>query len=1075
MELAHTTPTARAALFHAVLVGAVAVVKSAANALFIANLPASWLASLYVVVAAVVTVVTVLLAGPLARRAPGQLLRVSAWSLAALVVGLGVAARAGAQPLVLASLYVAAEVYATVLSVLFWTTISTWFDARAARDSYAIISAGGMAGSMVGGVLVRALVSLAGSGGAAAIACVLPLFALPLLRGAGGEALRPSGAKMQTGASYLRHRPYPRYVAAFGLLSAMVAACVDFVFRVQASSRLDETQLATLFGDLNAVIGAVTIAYQIFLTRTVLRRGGLFVFLSIVPVLLFFVSSVAGATSAFGLIVVMKGLEMAGSYSIQQAGVQLLYNPIPNEARAAVRAFVDGLVRKVGLAVSGVLLVIVAESAPSAISPWLVAALTVCSLLLLRFVRAGYLRALEEKLRGSRALVVVPTVEVGDRATRKLLLETLASPRGADVLTALALLERDPDFDPEPHLEHLLTHDDARVRLRALELVPTHVSPAFEVALVSLLALGEQRPRAAAARAVARVRPERAAARLSPYLADPDVGVVRAVVAALHPLPETRAAASERFLALIASAPDQAPQTRTEIAGLLGELPLEQVEPHFAPFLDDASADVRTATLASAATLFESERTRGTSLETLLPLVRLVRARLASRVDRDHAREALVRLGDLVVPVLRRNLNERHLPLGVRIELPRLLAQIGTADAAEALLFSNIKDDPSLRYRIAESLFRLKRQHPDVPMDRARAEEACRRRLKALTHYRPMCHALWHATSRVPREGHALRAWDALRRITRDRLTQNLETALHLLGLHHGAERMDRVARQLVIAESAALHGATALEVQGLRADAIEVLDVALSGDALHGPVLRALEPPPTAHPADARWRDALRTAAALRTSHDPMISALARRVLATAPEQSDVSAVTDILMAASWEAFQPGDPTINDPTDYEELPEMDERLVTRVLALEQVDLFAGLSVDDVTAIAGIAEELHTNPGDVLYRQGEPGDTLFVIVEGRVRLEESGRHLLVHGAGETFGQVSFLDRGPRPTTAIVTDDPGGAELIVINNEAFMDLVIDRPALTRGLFAVLGQRLRLLIELQGGREQRPGSR
>ena len=178
-------------------------------------------------------------------------------------------------------------------------------------------------------------------------------------------------------------------------------------------------------------------------------------------------------------------------------------------------------------------------------------------------------------------------------------------------------------------------------------------------------------------------------------------------------------------------------------------------------------------------------------------------------------------------------------------------------------------------------------------------------------------------------------------------------------------------------------------------------------------------------------------------------------------------------MLAASWEAFQPSDPTINDPTDYEELPEMDERLVTRVLALEQVDLFAGLSVDDVTAIAGIAEDLHAKPGHVLYRQGEPGDALFVLVEGRVRLEESGRHLLVHESGESFGQVSFLDRGPRPTTAIVTDDPGGAELIVINNEAFMDLVVDRPGLTRGVFSVLGQRLRLLIELQGGRDRRTG--
>src|SRR5262249_26155154 len=147
-----------------------------------------------------------------------------------------------------------------------------------------------------------------------------------------------------------------------------------------------------------------------------------------------------------------------------------------------------------------------------------------------------------------------------------------------------------------------------------------------------------------------------------------------------------------------------------------------------------------------------------------------------------------------------------------------------------------------------------------------------------------------------------------------------------------------------------------------------------------------------------------------------------------------------------------------------EETPSMDEKLLSRILTLERVDLFGGLLVDDLAAIAGIAEERRAQPGEVLYREGEPGDAMLVVVSGRGEVQHAGRLMIEVGPGESLGQVSFLDRGPRPTTAVVGGAP--AELLVLGCEAFADLVTDRPGLTRGLFVVLGKRLRTLIDLQG---------
>jgi HEAT repeat protein len=1054
------TPTARATAFHAIFVAGVVVLKSSTNALYLANCPPSGLAVLYVCVAGLVALATVLLAGPLSRYAPRALLLRGIWVFSGMVALLAGLCLAGVES-ALAVLYVAAELYATCLSILFWSTVNTWFDARTARRGYAVVSAGGMAGSMLGGVLTRFLVEALGAAGASILVAALTVTALPLLSvPAPATATRTVPPSLWSGASYLLGRSYPRVLAALVGGFAILTACVDYVFRLESAVRLTEPELATLFGDLNAGVGAAAIAYQLLLTHRVLERGGLFVFLGVVPALLAVFAGVAAVTGSFAVLVVVKGLEMAGAFSIQQSGIQLLYNPIPDHFRPAVRGFVDGLVKKGGLALAGVGLAVLSEGASAAVSPWLVLAVSVGCLVLLRALRGSYLAALDDKLRGSRPSVILPAVEVADRATRQALERTLYSPQGSAVLAALALLEKDPRFRPERHLEVLLTHEDPSVRLAALSLVSERPPPDVEFTLASILSLGERRPRAAAVRAFARCRPDRAVSALLPYLRDPDPGVACATIAVLLPRAEGRAAARARLGELFHPTAPPSPGQRRELARLLGELALEEALAHLPRHLEDPEESVRGVAMASASAHFARAAEAG-DLEPVAPLVAAVQARLAVRSDRDRARDALAKLGDLVVPVLREGLDERRLPLAARLEIPRLLREIGTAAAAEALLFSNIRDHPALRYRIATALFQLRRRHPEIPMDRERADDACLRRLGAFTRYRPLCHELAAADASLPKGGAGRRAWDVLLRVTAERLLQNLEMALRLLGLHRGVERMDRVERLLAEAEQHALRGAGAAEIQSRRADALEVLDVALQGDALRAAVMEALEPlPPAPPPASISWREAQGLVESLGRSADPIIAGLARRVLT-----SEWSASLPWSPAASL--HHSGRSVGGDPTDFEEVQSMNEDLLSRILVLEQVDFFAGLQIDDVAAIAGIAEERSAAPGEVLYREGEPGDSLIVIVRGRVLLSRSGHPVIELGSGESIGQVSFLDRGPRPTTAVVSDDPHGADLIVVGNDVLMDLVTDRPGLTRGLFAVLGKRLRKVIDSQGG--------
>ena len=88
-------------------------------------------------------------------------------------------------------------------------------------------------------------------------------------------------------------------------------------------------------------------------------------------------------------------------------------------------------------------------------------------------------------------------------------------------------------------------------------------------------------------------------------------------------------------------------------------------------------------------------------------------------------------------------------------------------------------------------------------------------------------------------------------------------------------------------------------------------------------------------------------------------------------------------------------------------------------------------------------EEIEVPKGTVLFRQGDPSDTMFVVAAGRVRLTlGSGaevREIGVMGPGEFFGEISLLSGGERSATAEVIED---SRFLVVGRDAFSMLVQD---------------------------------
>jgi CRP-like cAMP-binding protein len=97
--------------------------------------------------------------------------------------------------------------------------------------------------------------------------------------------------------------------------------------------------------------------------------------------------------------------------------------------------------------------------------------------------------------------------------------------------------------------------------------------------------------------------------------------------------------------------------------------------------------------------------------------------------------------------------------------------------------------------------------------------------------------------------------------------------------------------------------------------------------------------------------------------------------------------------------------------------------------------------------------------GTVLFREGEPGNTMYVLQSGRVSItkhvREEEKTLAVLGPGEFFGEMAILNDKPRTATAVVQAE---ARLLVIDAKTFEQMVIGNAEIAVRLIKKMARRL-----------------
>jgi CRP-like cAMP-binding protein len=130
---------------------------------------------------------------------------------------------------------------------------------------------------------------------------------------------------------------------------------------------------------------------------------------------------------------------------------------------------------------------------------------------------------------------------------------------------------------------------------------------------------------------------------------------------------------------------------------------------------------------------------------------------------------------------------------------------------------------------------------------------------------------------------------------------------------------------------------------------------------------------------------------------------------------------------------------------------------------IRKYHLFEEASDEDLLAVAQVAERRHCEPSELVYREGEKADAVYLIELGSVeliRIDDGLTDLVTLGSGDEFGEIEFFDGEKRVATVRAEE---GTSLIRLPYQALSRILKQRPNLAwvfcRNACTVLSRRLR----------------
>jgi AAA family ATP:ADP antiporter len=752
----------------AVAMAAHQIAETARDALFLRELGPTRLPSVYLVLA--------LIGIPIALL-PARFRSSRFWLSAVLFLNAAVSAAfwwmTKREMPVYEALYVWTGLSATVFVTFFWLFLSGRHSVSRAKSVFPKIAMGGIVGALLGAMIARGITGLGSTRGLLLASAVLQIAGGILAIGLGriGDLERvPAAKRAVTLAAMFKRAARSRYARTVGLmllLASVTLTLVDYTFKSVVAEHVAKRDLARMFATFYAVLNLFSLLSMGLLARRLLVWVGLTSVMLFLPVLIVMGGAGVLLGGGLGAALLLKGADGSLRYSLHRTSTELLFVPMREATRSLVKPLLDIAIKPLGQGIASLLILLFLQlstrNSVYAVMTVVFGLLWIGSGVRLRTL---YLDVFRRTLRSDSVDIraELPELKVESLAT---VVEQLNDENDGAVCGAMDLLAAHghsaliPDLVLYHPSADVVTHaiklfrDERRSRVRSLVMRSIdHASP--KVRAESLLFLASIDRNFTCPARIAR---------------DPDP-MVRGVAAAL-----SLQAASDPYIGRQLGRGDQPDQEPFEVgfAAAIAYLPERARSCLDIDLIAGASPKVQGKIAEAIA-----RAPREGDLPLLLHF-------LSIRHAREHARRALVALGNPALQELVSALLDEGTPLALRCHIPRTISRFPPQDAAPILLDCvATESDELVQHKALRGLGRLVASHPEISMDRERLVNACEQMIAKALPLMQIRIALERSTTDTTLLG--------LVRDAEQRSVEHVFRALHLL---HPTEKMEHLFRSI--------------------------------------------------------------------------------------------------------------------------------------------------------------------------------------------------------------------------------------------------------------------------------------
>lgn len=1027
--------------FFTVAMGLVA--KTARDAYFLSRFEKSILPLMFLVIAVVMAPILTYYTKVSKKLAPRVLFMITCGIFAGSFILL--------QPLMTGFIvpltYIWVEVAVGIMLIQFWTYAGESFEPQQAKRLFGIIAGGGSFAVMLIGMNLKPFVGAFGtdellflSAGFLGLAFTFGNMAMGYFKKV-PESKGPPKPVKKAEKKKGKMDPFLLGIATIVALSAIVTILVDYQFKmIAATSFPDESDLVSFFGTFYSIAGAASIIMQFFITGPILSRFGILLGLLILPFFL-----IAGSVTLLFLPILMsasfaKFADQTFKFTINSSSMELLWLPVPAEVRKTIKPQVSGTVKSVAEGLGGlatfllvkvIALQYLSVVALAAIGGWLVTTFR---------VKSGYVKQLQTAISKRQIDFEELNIDVQDAAMVRTIEETLTSQDEIKQLFALEIIEGLPLSSWQKTINKLFQSGSSDVRNRILSMAWDEEDIiSNEDILDAIHKQDEVTPEAivvAGRRKLKDITDD-----LAKLLSSNDPNIQAATAAAILNIDNGPTDKAADHLKNMLKSDDEIIQSTALKKLMYNEqfLPQEALN----TFLTHEGDIISNAALTIAGKRKDVELLPAVTTNLALPKTSMQARQTLEQFPNEYVLEHFDSL-------LESEDTSRKLRLGII----RALRSYPGNHSIKTLLTQLNQNDQGIYNEVVDALLAIARVHSIEE----ESQEQIRNEIRFIA---KKVYSLNECLRLVPNDENQFLLNDHLN----NEIQNTLPTLLKLGVLDlpntpietyiHTVKSGDPTKLPFLLEFFENIFSKEEREIINPLIEQMpleERREVGLSHfDVLPNDLNLELE---NAIYSPDKWYSVIALDYLLQSDKIDVIQSLdwekvpnskANQELITRRLQKNGTNLDFIPL----ERFK---------LDAQELSMYST--LEKTIILKSVDLFKSIPAENLSRVAQITEEVKYDANAPIFAEGDYGDSLFIVVDGNVKIHKGEQELAMLGKGTCLGEMALLDDEPRSADATVTED---STLFKIEQEGFYEVMGSQSDIMEGIIKLLTGRLRVANE------------